>query len=269
MCGIHFTLSASTPVHPDGIVIELLKNRGPDSFQQLEVKVSASDGKNISGEAQQYQMVFSSSVLSLRGDHTAVQPFQDKTTGSILCWNGEAWEIGERRISGNDGEILFSLLNQKESSTVRDHLSKDDVRSRIKHITAIFSSIRGPYAFIYYDALIGKVFFGRDCLGRRSLLKSTGPASVLTISSVCAERGCDEVNANDIYVLDLWETTTKAQVPTPSHIPFSSESLLDPDAISLVSAVLERLALPYANRFRRLDRFHSSTETNILALYPS
>lgn len=269
MCGIHFTLSASTPVRPDSTVIELLKNRGPDSFQQLEVKVSAHDGRNLSGEAQQYHMVFSSSVLSLRGDHTAVQPFQDRTTGSILCWNGEAWEIDERRIFGNDGEILFSLLNQKESTTVQDQLSKDDVRSHINHITAVFNSIRGPYAFVYYDALIGKVFFGRDCLGRRSLLKSTGPASVLTISSVCAERGCDEVNANGIYVLDLWETTTKAQVPAASHSPYSSENLSHPDAVSLVGAVLERPALPYANKLGRLERFLSSTETNILPWYPS
>lgn len=271
MCGIHFTLSASSPVRPDGDVIQLLKNRGPDSFQQLEITVNASDGKSLSGKAQQYHMVFSSSVLSLRGDHTAVQPFQDRTTGSILCWNGEAWKIGERRVSGNDGEILFSLLFQKGSYTLRNQLSQDDVRSRIKHITTVFNSIRGPYAFIYYDALIGKVFFGRDCPGRRSLLSGTGPASVLTISSVCArthEHGYDEVKANGIYVLDLWETTTKAQVPAPSHIPYSATSVMDSDAVSSVSGVLKRPALPYTNKFGRLDRFLLSTERNILPLYP-
>lgn len=238
MCGIHFTLSASGPVRPDDAVMQLLKDRGPDSLQQLEATVNVGDSNNLSGKAQQYYLVFSSSVLSLRGDHTAVQPFQDRTTGSILCWNGEAWKIGEGAVSGNDGEVLFSLLNPKGLSAAKDQLSPDDARSRIKHITAVFGSIRGPYAFVYYDALIGKVFFGRDCLGRRSLLGGTDPASFLTISSVRAttdEHDCAEVKANGIYVLDLWETTAKAQVPTTSHIPYSSESHLDSDTVSLVS----------------------------------
>lgn len=249
MCGIHFTICASSPVRPDGAVTQLLKNRGPDSFQQLDITVSPTVGNRLSG-TQQYHIVFSSSVLSLRGDHTAVQPFQDRATGSVLCWNGEAWKIGERSVSGNDGEILFSLLNPPETPIARDQLSQDNVRSRIKHIAVVFGSIRGPYAFVYFDALIDMVFFGRDGLGRRSLLSGTDSASVLTISSVCArtlEHNCDEVKANGIYVLDLWETTTDAQVPIPWHIPYSSESLLDSDAIHLVGSLLERPAMPYTN----------------------
>ena len=267
MCGIHVTVAASSLVRPDDAVMQLLMDRGPDSIQQLEVTANASDGNNIFGAAQHYHLVFSSSVLSLRGDHTAVQPFQDRTTGSVLCWNGEAWKIGQRCVSGNDGEVLFGLLNQHGPSAARD---QEDVRLRIKYVTAVLGRIRGPYAFVYYDALIGKVFYGRDCLGRRSLLSGTDPARVLTISSVCArthEHDCDEVKANGIHVLDLWETTTKAQVPTTSHIPYSSESLLSSNDVSLVSDTLECPALAYTNKFSRSNQFLDSTEPTLLSLY--
>ena len=265
MCGIHFTLSPTTSVCPDGTVIQHLRSRGPDSFQQLEVTASASDGKSLFGRTEQYHLNFSSSVLSLRGDHTAVQPFQDRWTGSVLCWNGEAWKIGGRRVSGNDGEILFSLLTEQGPSTAQDQLSQDAVRSHTKHITAVFGSIQGPYAFVYYDASIGKVFFGRDCLGRRSLLNSIDPGSVFTISSVCArtyEHSCDEVKANGIYVLDLWETTTKAEIPLPSHIPYSSDSL---SVVSVACLNVQRCSI--LNQSHRRNISLSSTEANPLPLY--
>ena len=38
------------------------------------------------------------------------------------------------------------------------------------HILEIMQSIEGPWAFIYFDDAENKLFFGRDKLGRRSLL---------------------------------------------------------------------------------------------------
>ncbi len=256
MCGIHFTLCATKPIRPDNLVIEILKNRGPNSYQQLEVTVNAKNINALSGNTQQHNLVFSSSVLSLRGDHTAVQPFQDLETGSILCWNGEAWNIGESAVSGNDGETLFDILHQKRLSRSQGVLSQDQVKLRIKNVTSTFSSIRGPYAFIYYDALAGKIFFGRDCLGRRSLLRNSDAAGMFSLSSVCGEtheHQCHEIEANGVYVMDLWNssavpsalegiletegTLTDVKTPPLYHIPYASNSALDPAKIRMVSSL--------------------------------
>ncbi len=206
MCGIHFAICTARPVRPDDAVVQLLKSRGPDSFQQQEVIVNVRNDNCPSGEARQYHLSFSSSVLSLRGYHTAVQPFLDKETGSILCWNGEAWKIGDAKVSANDGEIVFNLLLRTAPSTARGRLSQDEVNSRIRNIIAAFDSIRGPYAFVHFDAPSGVVFFGRDCLGRRSLLTRTDAAGIVFISSVCTgtwEEGWHEIEADGIYAMDV------------------------------------------------------------------
>ncbi|KAL8839407.1 MAG: hypothetical protein Q9170_001746 [Blastenia crenularia] len=68
------------------------------------------------------------------------------------------------------------------------------------------SHISGPYAFIFYHAISGRIFYGRDLLGRRSLLKGEGKDGSFALSSVrygsSAERWT-EVEADGIYVIDL------------------------------------------------------------------
>ena len=286
MCGIHFALCSSGPVRPDKAMVKLLQSRGPDSFQQQEAIASARGDDHSSGKARPFHLRFSSSVLSLRGDHTAVQPFLDVETGSILCWNGEAWRIGNREVSGNDGELLFHLLVHEAPCTSPDQLSPDEVKVRTQHIITTLDSIRGPYGFVYYDAKIGKVFFGRDCLGRRSLMSTTDPNGILSISSVCTgpdRHVCDEVKANGIYVMDLWETTalshtltgsckprdplTEFQVPVTSCIPYNSMRSLDPDATSLVCGLIDGQVPCRADNFCRIRNFPPLIEASLLPVF--
>ncbi|KAL2172915.1 hypothetical protein VTG60DRAFT_93 [Thermothelomyces hinnuleus] len=70
----------------------------------------------------------------------------------------------------------------------------------------VLRGIEGPFAFVYYDAVAGTVLYGRDRLGRRSLLAAapTGDGG-LTLCSVAGEAGggWEEVEADGIYVLRL------------------------------------------------------------------
>lgn len=74
----------------------------------------------------------------------------------------------------------------------------------------VFVNIEGPFAFVYYRASTKKIWFARDCLGRRSLLwykSKNGPfmlSSVGKANDTENENGIwEEVPANGIYCIDL------------------------------------------------------------------
>lgn len=95
------------------------------------------------------------SVLHLRGLSVTQQPIESPRTGSLLLWNGEVFEGLSLSDTENDGKaVLDSLENRGERS-----------------VPEVFVDIEGPYSFIYYDASLKQVWFGRDPLGRRSLMK--------------------------------------------------------------------------------------------------
>lgn len=146
-------------------------------------------------------------MLSLRGDHVIKQPLLDQASSSVLCWNGEAWKIDGRQVWGNDAEIVFNLLLK---ATIRDGMdqSRDGLVniSVTDQIMGVFSRIEGPYAFVYYHAPSAQIYYGRDVLGRRSLLTNTNTKDSFVISSICSPDAADEwaeVEADGIYRLDL------------------------------------------------------------------
>lgn len=77
-------------------------------------------------------------------------------------------------------------------------------------ILSALQSIEGPFAFVYYRASLKKVYFGRDCLGRRSLLWLRSETGAFMLSSVGKAKthrddadGWEEVPANGFYCIDL------------------------------------------------------------------
>ncbi len=172
------------------IEFELLKNRGPDSFQHRVVELSQ----------QNACLVFASSVLSLRGgpnEQITVQPLVCNTTGNTLLWNGEIFGSDQVNVGldENDSMKLFEKLNEPGLDLLK-----------------VFESIKGPYAFVFYEKQTNSVYFGRDRFGRRSLLISASTSddkSSLTLSSVRVNLNKDsrteyqELKANGIYKLDL------------------------------------------------------------------
>lgn len=83
----------------------------------------------------------------------------------------------------------------------------------------VFVNIEGPFAFVYYRASTKKIWFARDCLGRRSLLwykSKNGPfllSSVGKANDTENEDGTwEEVPANGIYCIDLNDTATDGDI---------------------------------------------------------
>ncbi|KAI0478212.1 asparagine synthase-domain-containing protein [Xylaria cf. heliscus] len=192
MCGIHATLTTSSQ---SGLTSELkqsLINRGPDHFGQAHRELPCTDpGRRL-------RLYFTSTVLALRGDHVAKQPLEEDTgIGAVLCWNGEAWRINGKPVCGNDGEAVFSMLQSSASSPSQ---------AREAHVVDVMRSIEGPFAFVYYDSAAGRLYYGRDRLGRRSLLiKLSSETGSITLSSIASvpTSGWEEVGSDGIWSVDL------------------------------------------------------------------
>ncbi|KAK5653944.1 hypothetical protein OQA88_7869 [Cercophora sp. LCS_1] len=177
MCGIHASLSA-TPHE----ISPKLKHTFCDSWF----------------------LTFTSTVLALRGDHITNQPLVHPTNQSVLCWNGEAWRIDGCQVEGNDGEAIFDRLSQPTALVAR----RDAILS-------VFRSIEGPFAFVYYDQLSEALYFGRDRLGRRSLMKRQDSASgdlILCSVAESPDPSWTEVEADGIYAVDLCNSSDDLRV---------------------------------------------------------
>ncbi|NXL03269.1 ASND1 protein, partial [Mesembrinibis cayennensis] len=186
MCGICcvVTLCSQHAIHDflNEDTLCRLKRRGPDSSQQL-IK-TASDLS--------YKCLFSGHVLHLRGLMTP-QPLED-ANNNIFLWNGEIFDgvhVGDLE---NDTEVMFHHLALCSSEA---------------DILSLFSSLRGPWSFIYYQASRHSLWFGRDYFGRRSLLwqfsNEVGSAFCLSSVSVYSKAGnqWQEVPASGIFKIDL------------------------------------------------------------------
>ncbi|XP_078496642.1 asparagine synthetase domain-containing protein 1-like [Lissotriton helveticus] len=87
------------------------------------------------------------------------------------------------------------------------------------HILTLLSSVRGPWSFIYYQASIHSLSFGRDYMGRRSLLwqfsDNLKEAICLTsVKALCSEseNQWKEVPASGIFRVDLEESVSSKAV---------------------------------------------------------
>uniref|UniRef100_UPI00398F32EE asparagine synthetase domain-containing protein 1 n=1 Tax=Pristiophorus japonicus TaxID=55135 RepID=UPI00398F32EE len=165
-------------------MLESLQRRGPNCSQQLSRAVPELG----------YNCLFSGHVLHMRGCLNP-QPMQD-ARGNLLLWNGEVFGGIEIGFGDNDTQIILQHLS----------LCKNE-----EAILSVFSSIQGPWAFIYYQPSSHCLWFGRDFFGRRSLLWQFKNAETphLTLASVstsvpeCGSVPWQEVPACGLYKIDL------------------------------------------------------------------
>ncbi|ORY52910.1 adenine nucleotide alpha hydrolases-like protein [Rhizoclosmatium globosum] len=175
MCGILFRLSpglAATPKTPRAPNTEVLRlsratlpllfdhvasmvsRRGPDAQTLVEFQVPS--------QTSPMNAALFSSVLHLRGSCVVAQPRTHRESGSLFCWNGELFteDEGLKVDEGvSDTDVLFNaIFNQQLATSFKDSL------------LATLSSLRGPWAIVVYHAPSSTLYFGRDMLGRRSLL---------------------------------------------------------------------------------------------------
>nr|XP_033801390.1 asparagine synthetase domain-containing protein 1 [Geotrypetes seraphini]XP_033801391.1 asparagine synthetase domain-containing protein 1 [Geotrypetes seraphini] len=196
MCGICCILSFSVQPCIDvlkGATLHCLKRRGPDSSHLL-IK---------SGNDLGYQCLFLGQVLHLRGLLTP-QPIEDKSS-NIFLWNGELFGGVHVESMDNDTQVMLHHLSSCNSES---------------DILSLFSTIQGPWAFIYYQATTHCLWFGRDFFGRRSLLwhfsSDLEKAFCLTsVSALVPEPNnylWQEVPAFGIFRIDLKACAASKQV---------------------------------------------------------
>ncbi|KAH7631070.1 asparagine synthase-domain-containing protein [Sordaria sp. MPI-SDFR-AT-0083] len=297
MCGIHAVLTPPGIVHtisPD--LTRCLCNRGPDYLGQVERRVTSTSCSSSSNSVSSlssldscWTLKLTSTVLALRGDHVAKQPLTtsypdadtDKT-GSVLCWNGEAWRINGEPVKGNDGEEIWRLLREAEASasaTVAAAAAseeEEEEEKKEKKILDVFRVIEGPFAFVYWYEAGRKVIFGRDRLGRRSLMAKRDERTGEVVLSSVAEgfnggsdntngsNGWKEVEADGIYVLDLGLLPLSGEDATPAALdPVRRDWIEGVDPAEFVSSIGRfNKSLPPASSYAPL----SATSPSVLAL---
>ncbi|XP_004601444.2 asparagine synthetase domain-containing protein 1 [Sorex araneus] len=183
MCGICCVVNFSVEHFSKDLKESLLSNlsrRGPNSSKQL------------SKSSVHYQCLFSGHVLHLRGDLT-VQPVEDEG-GNVFLWNGEVFGGVKVEAEENDTQVMFRFLSACKTDC---------------DILSLFSEVRGPWSFIYYQASSHYLWFGRDFFGRRSLLwHFSDSEKSFCLSSVSAHISggtqlWQEVPASGIFRIDL------------------------------------------------------------------
>ena len=211
MCGIFFSCSQEGHQPPSNYLIDSLKRRGPDEANSISssVTVETTAARKFGSKMPKRTcfLTFFSTVLSLRGSSIIKQPLRDSESGSLFCWNGEAWKIGNSSIQGNDAEGVFAVylnMMKRHIGNADDALASPN--RGLQAVVDTLCSVTGPYAFVLYDAQNHRVFYGRDALGRRSLLIRRYSKTSIILSSICdtTESGeWMEVEADGVYVLDL------------------------------------------------------------------
>lgn len=210
MCGIFCAISAGQPLWPTTELQHLLRHRGPDNCGKCQASISIT--ADTQAEEDSY-ITFFSTVLSLRGKTTVRQPLQRGKSPVTLCWNGEAWSINDLSTSDNDTQAVLNLLYDAADRSNIDHSDGIERIMYARRITTRMSRIAGPYAFVFHDAAMNLLFFGRDFLGRRSLLVAvTEDKSILisSISDLSFTGTWREIEADGFYCIDLGQSRTNA-----------------------------------------------------------
>ncbi|RIA96028.1 asparagine synthase-domain-containing protein [Glomus cerebriforme] len=164
MCGILFRLqfkkSATNDSFHNDLWNQLMmrnKQRGPDSQGELFKSIQSQFSSLFT-----IDLTFFGAVLHLRGPSVVKQPLTESDEQDVLLWNGEIFNGVEIPSGENDTKYLFAAL--KESHKVENDNEDED---KILHV---LRNIEGPYAIVYWQSSKRRLWFGRDCLGRRSLL---------------------------------------------------------------------------------------------------
>lgn len=243
MCGIHAIVTRDgIPPLPDSLR-RCLANRGPDHLGQVETQVLGKQGSRVS-------LAFTSTVLALRGDRVTAQPFHDIATGSILCWNGEAWKLARQVVEGNDGEAVFGRLLAAAAG---------DPDADGEAVLDVLRCIEGPFAFIFLDKPSSRLFYGRDRLGRRSLLVRRDSGFVLSSVAETASPSWVEVEADGIYVLNLAsEGDAQGPLMSPEQKPWMTGQAAD--TVGSQSSHLPHFALHHVLLLTILGPEYRSTE---------
>jgi len=251
MCGIGLLCHNNKPCEDNNhvAILELnrqlsqsLSNRGPDvPCKQYHVQ-----------NYQEYNITLHASVLHMRGHQPLAQPVlfsafsSDDDQKSALCWNGECYTYTEEETnecSMNNNLIYANMvelvsIEEQQSDTIlisnilQNAITQSQVDNNDEHdaITKAISRIHGEFAFILYVPNSRSIYYGRDCLGRRSLLinKSIAINGITAISSVTIDmknNTWEEISPGIVYRLDLC-TNEQTSIPISRIINMNIQRLV-------------------------------------------
>lgn len=263
---IHYAMSA------------VLADRGPDlTNQQYNIDIKrcghqqGSDGVVPSECTCSWRLSLLASVLHMRGEELTPQPhvMEDEDDLFVLCWNGEVYSYDFSSTGANNiakvslDEVAYDAAEEKErfrsdtidvmkiiSSAVRNVRAlpaDNNMENQSEHeaISKAMGHIRGEYAFICYHKAKNEeresLYFGRDPLGRRSLLVAGGwpidddpPLSQLVLTSTAFSIGgktppVKELEAGTVFRLDLSEaavemSSVRLSRPKPNVSPVEHDT---------------------------------------------
>ena len=209
MCGIFLSCCRANTRHPSKKLLARLEKRGPDNVASF----SFTSLPGLAGNPT-YSLVAVSTVLSIRGDTVTQQPIRDyeSQSASFLMWNGEAWKYDGKPVENNDA----SFIAQRLSFSLRSETDISKLTSRYQAVYEVLNAVAGPYAFVFFDEPSQTLFYGRDRLGRRSLLIREPSPDAFELASVCAgddDFDFQEVDANGIYAVNLGSLPTTNMTP--------------------------------------------------------
>ncbi|KAF9591563.1 hypothetical protein IFM89_004617 [Coptis chinensis] len=157
----------SQPVHYPKVTVEdikaVLERRGPDNLGTRKVYPQKNDDPVA-------ELYFVGATLQLTGITPVFQPLVD-TCSNVLVYNGEIF--GGLHISkdSNDSETLMHSLGKCCPCNCHGHIIECQcIEDGQISVIELLSTIKGPWALIYWQDSSKTLWFGRDAFGRRSLL---------------------------------------------------------------------------------------------------
>ena len=193
-----------------GLVVTEVQKRGPDYYGNVRLR-----GENDNDEEDGLLNIkLHAAVLHLRGETMQPQPLRDSSSGNTLAFNGELYGI--RNDNGNDTLFLSDLL-------------KDSAMDGETRFLEMIGRLRGEWSLVYHIKKSNCLYFGRDFLGRRSLMMKSCPfTSSFYLSSVSGgamplDEGDDEwkeLECTGLYKLDLKKLLgyCKSNPSLPLHV---------------------------------------------------
>ncbi|KND01498.1 uncharacterized protein SPPG_03298 [Spizellomyces punctatus DAOM BR117] len=197
-------------------------------------------------------------TLHLRGKEPVPQPIVDKQ-GNVLCFNGEVFGGLEVAPDENDTEAFSRMLLTAVESSATVHDTE-------RRLLACISAVRGPWAMVYWQATTKRLYFGRDVLGRRSLLwqwRSNTEEQTLLLASVAAlddvlasndlDSSWEEVPADGLYCLQLKDLATQKPIRhTLTRHPWQYDTTLSAQTSPHAVPDLAPLVAPFGRLNLRL-----------------
>lgn len=243
MCGIGLLLSlpgsGDKITHWNHQLSETLSSRGPDVPCRQQCCFGCGEENDAPPDR---SLTLHASVLHMRGNVPTPQPCLFDSD-CAFCWNGECYSYAssEEGRSNERNMIELTATPDDEKSTIssdtdlvvkllQDALSnynEPDIQMQHKIIANTLSNIHGEFAFILYvpsksPNIPPCIYYGRDRLGRRSLLINKSIEGVILLSSVA-------MHASDSENSKLFE---EGWVEIPPAIVFR----MDPQTGSVVSS---------------------------------